>query len=71
MDSKEISNYESNRRFGVEIELNAFDLLSKPLNDKLLPKGIEEIAYKISKTLHTNVIVTKWQNDHNNSNWGV
>jgi hypothetical protein len=71
MDSKEISNYESNRRFGVEIELNAFDLLSKPLNDKLLPKGIEEVACKISKTLCTNVVVTKWQNDHNNSNWGV
>lgn len=68
---KNISKFESTRRFGVEIEINAFDLLSKPINDKVLPSGIEEIACSISEYIKDNVVITKWQNDHYNTSWGI
>lgn len=71
MDIKNISNYDSNRRFGVEIEINSFDLLSKPINDKSMPNGIEEVACAIVGELKQNIVITKWQNDHYNTSWGI
>lgn len=68
---KNVSEFDSNRRFGVEIEINAFDLLSKPLNEKVLPNGIEFIACEINESIKEHVVITKWQNDHYNTNWGI
>lgn len=69
--NKKLSSFQSNRRFGVEVEINSFDLLSKPLNDKSLPNGIEVVACAISEKIKSHVIITKWQNDHYNSSWGL
>lgn len=68
---KNLSVFDSNRRFGVEIEINSFDLLSKPLNDKLLPNGIDYVACAISDSIKDHVVITKWQNDHYNIHWGL
>ena len=69
--NKNFSSFQSSRRFGVEIEINAFDLLSKPLNDKNFPNGIEFVACEICNEIKVDVVITKWQNDHYNSCWGI
>lgn len=56
------------RRFGTEIEINAFDGLSKP-EGKLPPSGIHYIASQVQKVVKDEVLVQKWDHNHNNSKW--
>lgn len=60
----------SKLRFGVEIELNSFDLKSKP-NTGVSPKGIEDIAILTKKSVNSKVLISNWKNNHNNNNWFV
>jgi hypothetical protein len=65
-------NFENcDRRFGVEMEFNAFDGLSrsKTLND--LPDGIYDVGQQIKTILNKNVEITKWQYTNNNKNWHI
>jgi len=61
----------SNRRFGVEIEINSFDMRNRPLGYEYgnLPKGIHEVAHLVQQTIHNRVFVQKWGNNHNNDTW--
>lgn len=67
--SKEKLSLEYIRRFGVEIELNSFDGLSRTNSSTTLPECIYyigDLVYKISKE---NVLIHKWGHDHNNQMW--
>lgn len=62
MDSVLLSfNYP--RRFGIEIEVNAFDGLDK-LPEKKMPEGIHYVSDLISKTLGQYVEIRKWGHTH-------
>ena len=68
MDSKILSfNYP--RRFGVEIEVNAFDGVDKPPKNKL-PEGITYVSNLISKTIGQYVEVREWGPTHWNKTAG-
>ena len=62
---------DSSRRFGVEIELNAFDLRSRPSGHEFgnLPEGIGYIANLVQKTVKNKVDIHRWQNNHHNDSW--
>lgn len=73
MDSPEALGFNYDRRFGVEIEINAFDrrdFKKFPLNLKSgeLPQGIHYVADLVMKTLKKPVHVGKWHHTHNNYN---
>ena len=59
------------RRFGIEIELNAFDQRNRPLGYEFgnLPEGVHYIANLVHKTVKDKVYIQKWQNNHNNDCW--
>ena len=59
------------RRFGAEIEINAFDLRNRPLghNEGKLPEGTYYIANLVQKSSGNVVKIHKWSYDHNNSCW--
>lgn len=61
------------RRFGAEIEINAFDLLNRPLgySEGKLPAGIHYVGNLVHKTTNSNVTIHKWGNDHYNDNWVI
>lgn len=61
------------RRFGVELEINAFDMRNRPLGheDGALPEGIHYVGNLIQKTTTERVIIHKWGYDHNNNSWVV
>lgn len=59
------------RRYGVEMEINAFDGLDRPLNTDDLPKGIETVAEEVRVAVHAPVNVMPWHPTHNNDNWIV
>lgn len=58
------------RRFGTEIEINAFDLRSRPFEGKT-PEGMHDVAFLVKKLTDSNVTIHKWSNDHYNNNWIV
>jgi hypothetical protein len=63
-------NYD--RRFGVEIEVNALDgrdFVAYPLHSGELPKGIEYIASLLQENLGKSVSINKWHYTHNNDVW--
>ncbi len=62
---------DTNRRFGVEIEINAFDGRSRPLGHELgrMPDGIDYISNLLHKLVKDKVFIQKWGNNHNNGNW--
>ena len=62
-------NLKSIRRFGAEIEINAFDLRSRPVNKDDLPKGIDYVANLTRKSSQESVVIHKYGNDHHNSSW--
>lgn len=64
----ENNNYLS-RRFGVELEYNAFDKLSRSIGQNDLPMGIYFYAEEIRKKLKCFVDVTKWHYTNGNENW--
>jgi hypothetical protein len=59
------------RRFGAEIEINAFDMRSRPIGhaDGRLPEGTHYVASLLQKTLKKSVKIHKWSYDHNNMDW--
>lgn len=59
------------RRFGAEIEVNAFDLQNRPNNPSELPKGTPEIALIVQQATGNNVRIHKWAYDHNNMVWAI
>jgi len=68
---REKLNLDCFRRYGIEIELNAFDLRNRPVgyeNGKL-PDGIHYIGNVVQKTSQESVLIHKWGNDHNNNQW--
>lgn len=74
MDSvKEPLNLDYFRRFGVEIEVNSFDMRNRPIGhqDGKLPEGIHYIANLVQKITNNTVLIHKWGNDHHNDTWIV
>lgn len=74
MDEKQKLSFTYARRFGVEIEVNAFDgrdFQQNPLRKGELPEGIHYLGTLISKLLGASagVEICKWHHTHNNSNW--
>lgn len=62
------------RRFGVEIELNAFDgrdFKKYPLNKGEFPEGSEYIGQAITKLLAKRVEICKWHHTHDNTSWVI
>lgn len=59
------------RRFGVEIEINAFDGRNRPMGQDLgrLPDGIHNVANIVQKNVKEKVFIQKWGNNHNNDSW--
>ncbi len=67
-------SFNSNRRLGVEIELNSFDnrdFKKKPLMRGEFPEGVNYIANLIFNKLKLAVKVTKWGATHDNETWVV
>jgi hypothetical protein len=56
--------------FGVEIEVNSFDLKSRP-DSKKLPEGSYDIAFLVNDLLKERVFVSKWCNNHDNNYWAI
>jgi len=72
MDSLNLITFNSHRRFGVEIELNAFDdrdFRAAPLDRGELPEGIHYIAALLSEIFREKVEVRKWGHTDNNNCW--
>jgi hypothetical protein len=58
-----------NRRFGVEIEINAFDgrdFKRDPLSRREKPVGLDYIASLVSETVGYSAKATRWHHTHNN-----
>ena len=74
MESLDIIACNSDRRFGVEIELNAFDgrdLNAVPLERGELPEGIHSVAATLAEIFKERVEVRKWWHTDNNDCWIV
>jgi hypothetical protein len=71
MDDVAVLDWRNDRRFGVEIEVNAFDGRSRPEVHKSPPKGIEDVGELVSRTLEKRVTVTTWKHTHNNTSWQI
>jgi len=71
VSAKENLNIENLRRFGAEIEINAFDLRNRPIGHQegRLPEGTHYVANLIKKTVKKPVRIHKWAYDHNNPTW--
>ena len=61
------------RRFGAEIEINAFDMRNRPAghSEGRLPEGIHQVALTLGRKVNGGVRVHKWSYDHNNTEWVV
>ena len=57
------------RRFGAEIEVNSFDLCSRPPDRKAMPEGTAQVANIVQKASQNVVNIHKWAYDHNNQTW--
>lgn len=63
-------SFNSNRRFGIEIELNAFDKRSRPLEGKRVA-GIETIAREVGKFCEQGVEIREYEHTQKNDKWVV
>lgn len=63
------------RRYGAELEVNAFDMRPRPLgweqDNRKLPEGIYYVANLVKKITDETVLVHKYGNDHYNDSWIV
>jgi len=62
-----------NTPFGVEIEINSFDLKSRP-DDHVggaLPLGIYDVSFIVNESSMDRVLVSKWCNNHDNNYWAI
>jgi hypothetical protein len=69
--NQDASSIKTTLPFGVEIEVNSFDLKNRPDAHNSLPEGSYEIALLINASLEERVFVSKWCNNHNNNYWVV
>lgn len=67
MQKDQITFETNSRRFGVEIEYNSFDKMSRTLGD--LPAGIHSYANVIANALKCRVNVDKYHLTSNNKDW--
>jgi hypothetical protein len=56
--------FDYNRRFGVELEYNAFDGLSRPVDDKQPPEGIRYFGNLVSKVTGEFSEIRRWGYTH-------
>lgn len=63
-------SFNSNRRFGIEIELNAFDKKSRPDTGKRVA-GIETVAREVAKYCEQGVEIREWEHTQKNDKWVV
>lgn len=70
---RESLSFNTLRRFGVEIEVNSFDMLNRPAGheDGKLPEGIHYIGNLVRKITNERVLIHRWGNDHHNDCWIV
>lgn len=70
---KDYLSLNSYRRFGTEIEINAFDGRNRPIGwqDGKLPEGIHYVGHLVKKITNDRVLIHKWGNDHHNNCWIV
>lgn len=63
--------FDSLRRFGVELEINAFDMRSKPIgyDEGKLPEGIHYVANLVKTVSEQKVVIHRWSHDHHNNCW--
>lgn len=68
----EILSLDYLRRYGAEIEINAFDMRPRPIGyeDGKLPEGIHYVGNLVKK-ITEEVLIHKWGNDHHNDCWIV
>jgi len=59
----------SERRFGIELEYNAFDGQSRSKAENELPSGIYELANALVKSTNLSVEINKWSYTNNNDRW--
>jgi hypothetical protein len=61
------------RRYGAEIEINAFDSRNRPVGheDGVLPNGIYHVGNLVHSVTNERVLIRKWGHDHNNEVWVV
>lgn len=71
--AKEVLSFNSLRRFGVELEINAFDMRNRPIGyeEGRLPEGIHYIGNVVRDITNERVLIHKWGNDHHNDCWVV
>jgi hypothetical protein len=60
----------SDRRFGIELELNAFDGKNRP-DPGQKPAGIEHIAMVVARNTREGVDIREWEHTQNNENWVI
>jgi hypothetical protein len=63
-------SFSSNRRFGVELEVNAFDKKSRPDPNKRVA-GIEAVAREVAKFCEQGVEIREWEHTQKNDKWVV
>lgn len=68
MDNIESLDCKQYRRFGIEIEVNAFDGIARGQNDQP-PKGIDQVGLIVSKITEERTKIKRWHHTHNNNNW--
>lgn len=64
-------NWNYYRKFGAEIELNAFDLRNKPLNEGSYPEGIQYVGNLVQKITNEKVTIHRYGQDHHNDAWVI
>jgi hypothetical protein len=71
--TREILSLDYLRRYGAEIEVNAFDMRHRPIGyeDGKLPEGIYYVGNLVKKITEERVLIHKWGNDHYNDCWIV
>ena len=74
MDMSRLSFDNYNRRFGVEIEVNALDgrdFIAYPLGENEIPAGMNYIGELLSKFIYEPVSIQVWHYTHDNEQWVI
>lgn len=74
MDSEKIVSFNYDRRYGVEMELNSFDLRDFrdfPLGKSENPLGMEEIANLVRESTGNSVAIKAYSHTHGNTEWVI
>ncbi len=58
------------RRFGIELEINAFDGKNRP-DPGQKPAGIEQVGMLVAKYSSEGVDIREWEHTHNNDVWVI